>query len=198
MAWLSFAPCQKPAIWTGGLCSDTGHLKTRVKQKVKSRLSILPEFTSIGVKCLFRRVLGLQACGNSSSEPQQKVEIKAAPKLTNDATTYAHAAWALINQVEPYVYRKQLNLIEDNVRKPIRKLSTDWRINVKMTDSVTEGKYALCRKAMTSLDNWARSTLEKDGEMQKNQAQYERDKAQCKDAIDNPSLGNTKANNNIF
>jgi hypothetical protein len=34
--------------------------------------------------------------------------------------------------------------------------------------------------------------------MQKNQAQYERDKAQCKDAIDNPSLGNTKANNNIF
>ncbi|MBO3654118.1 hypothetical protein [Acinetobacter bereziniae] len=143
-------------------------------------------------------VLGLQACGNSSSEPQQKVEIKAAPKLTNDATTYAHAAWALINQVEPYVYRKQLNLIEDNVRKPIRKLSTDWRINVKMTDSVTEGKYALCRKAMTSLDNWARSTLEKDGEMQKNQAQYERDKAQCKDAIDNPSLGNTKANNNIF
>jgi len=40
--------------------------------------------------------------------------------------------------------------------------------------------------------------LEKDGEMQKNQAQYERDKAQCKDAIENPSLGNTKANNNIF
>ena len=67
-----------------------------------------------------------------------------------------------------------------------------------MTDSVTEGKYALCRKAMTSLDTWARSTLEKDGEMQKNQAQYERDKAQCKDAIENPSLGNTKANNNIF
>lgn len=26
-------------------------------------------------------VLGLQACGNSSSEPKEKVEIKAAPKL---------------------------------------------------------------------------------------------------------------------
>ncbi|WP_336953020.1 hypothetical protein [Acinetobacter sp. AS167] len=143
-------------------------------------------------------VLGLQACGNSSPEPKEKVEIKAAPKLTNDATTYANEAWKLINQVEPFVYRKQLNLIEDNVRKPLRKLSTDWRINVKMTDSVTEGKYALCRKAMTSLDTWARSTLEKDGEMQKNQSQYERDKAQCKDAIENPSLGNTKANNNIF
>ena len=129
---------------------------------------------------------------------KKKVEIKAAPKLTNDATTYANEAWKLINQVEPFVYRKQLNLIEDNVRKPLRKLSTDWRINVKMTDSVTEGKYALCRKAMTSLDTWARSTLEKDGEMQKNQSQYERDKAQCKDAIENPSLGNTKANNNIF
>ncbi|WP_010114856.1 hypothetical protein [Acinetobacter sp. P8-3-8] len=140
----------------------------------------------------------LSACGNSSTEPKEKVEIKAAPKLTNDATTYAKEAWKLMNQVEPFVYRKQLNLIQENVRKPVRKLSTDWRINVKMTDSVTEGKYALCRKALTSLDSWARATLEKDGQLVKTQQEYERDKAQCKDAIDHPSLGNTKANNNIF
>lgn len=142
--------------------------------------------------------LALQACGNSSTEPKEKVEIKAAPKLTNDATTYAHEAWKLINLVDPFVYRKQLNLIEEKVRKPVRKLSMDWRINVKMTDSVTEGKYALCRKALTSLDTWARATLEKDGQLMKIQQEYERDKAQCKDAIDHPSLGNTKANNNIF
>ena len=143
-------------------------------------------------------VMGLTACGNSSTESDKKVEIKTAPKLTNDATTYANEAWKLINQVEPYVYRKQLNLIEENVRKPIRKLSTDWRINVKMTDSVTEGKYALCRKALTSLDNFARSTLQKDGSLVQKQQEYERDKAQCKDAIDNPSQGNTKAYNNLF
>lgn len=143
-------------------------------------------------------VVTLSACGNSSTESKDKVEIKAAPKLTNDATTYANEAWKLMNQVEPFVYRKQLNLIQDNVRKPVRKLSTDWRINVKMTDSVTEGKYALCRKALTSLDSWARATLEKDGQLVKTQQQYELDKAQCKDAIDHPSLGNTKANNNIF
>ena len=91
-----------------------------------------------------------------------------------------------------------MNLIEENVRKPIRKLSTDWRINVKMTDSVTEGKYALCRKALTSLDAFARSTLEKDGSLVQKQQEYERDKAQCKDAIDNPNLGNTKAYTNLF
>ena len=140
----------------------------------------------------------LQACGNSSDPAKPKYEVEPAQKLTNDATTYAHEAWKLINEADPFVYRRQLNLIENNVRKPVRKLSTDWRINVKMTDSVTEGKYALCRKALTSLDTWARSTLEKDSQIQKNQQNYERDKAQCKYAIDNPNLGNTKANNNIF
>lgn len=151
---------------------------------------------------VFASLFGLQACGNSNDQtPDQKnkVEIKAAPKLTNDATSYAHEAWKMMNNLDPYVYRKQLNLIEEKVRKPIRKLSTDWRINVKMTDSVTEGKYALCRKALTSLDTWARATLEKkDGDLLEKQKEYERDKALCKDAIDNPSLGNTKANNNIF
>ncbi len=143
-------------------------------------------------------VLALQGCGNSETAPKEKVEIKAAPKLSNDATTYAKEAWSLINKIEPFVYRKQLNLIEENVRKPIRKLSTDWRINVKMTDSVTEGKYALCRKALTSLDAFARSTLEKDGSLVQKQQEYERDKVQCKDAIDNPNLGNTKAYTNLF
>ncbi len=77
------------------------------------------------------------------------------------------------------------------MRKPIRQLSTDWRINVKMTDSVTEGKYALCRKALTSLDSWARDVKDNANNSGQKQSDYERDKAQCKDAIDNPALGNT-------
>lgn len=142
--------------------------------------------------------LVLQACSQSSEEPKQKVELKVAPKLTNDATTYANEAWKFINQVDHLVYEKQLKVLEQEVRKPARKLSTEWRINVKMTDSVTEGKYALCRKALTSLEIWARETLAQDPKLAQKQADYERDKQQCKDAIENPSLGNTKANNNIF
>lgn len=132
----------------------------------------------------------LQACGNESAE-QTKVEIKDAPKLTNDATAYAEKAWTFINQVDGIVYKKQRNLIDEQVRKPARKLSTEWRINVKMTDSVTEGKYALCRKALTSLEIWARETLDQSSTVNQRQTDYERDKAQCKDAIDNPNLGNT-------
>lgn len=135
-------------------------------------------------------VVGLSAC-SQPPEPESKVEIKAAPKLTHDATTYAHLAWSLINEADVYVYRKQLNLIEEKVRKPVRQLSTEWRINVKMTDSVTEGQYALCRKTLTSLDSWARATLEKDRSMMQKQADYERDKAQCKAALAQPELGNT-------
>lgn len=133
----------------------------------------------------------LAACGNSNSESEKKVEIKPAPKLTNDATTYANAAWKLINQIDVLVYNKQVTDIEEKVRKPIRQLSTDWRINVKMTDSVTEGKYALCRKALTSLDSWARDVKDNANNSGQKQSDYERDKAQCKDAIDNPALGNT-------
>lgn len=133
----------------------------------------------------------LAACGNSNSESEKKVEIKPAPKLTNDATTYANAAWKLINEIDVLVYNKQVTDIEENVRKPIRQLSTDWRINVKMTDSVTEGKYALCRKALTSLDSWARDVKDNANNSGQKQSDYERDKAQCKDAIDNPALGNT-------
>ncbi|WP_081408458.1 MULTISPECIES: hypothetical protein [Acinetobacter] len=133
----------------------------------------------------------LAACGNSSTEPKEKVEIKPAPKLNNDATTYANAAWMLINNIDSIVYNKQTAEIEEKVRKPLRQLSTDWRINVKMTDSVTEGKYALCRKALTSLDTWARDVKDNGNGSAQKQADYERDKAQCKDAIDNPALGNT-------
>ena len=140
----------------------------------------------------------LQACGQSSEQAKPKVEIKAAPKLTNDATTYANAAWTLMNQVDGLVYSKQLDVLDVQVRQPARKLSTDWRINVKMTDSVTEGKYALCRKALTSLDVWARATLDQDPQLLQKQLDYQRDKAQCKDAIDNPNLGNTKSYSNLF
>lgn len=133
----------------------------------------------------------LQACGQSSEQAKLKVEIKAAPKLTNDATTYANAAWTLMNQVDGLVYSKQLDVLDVQVRQPARKLSTDWRINVKMTDSVTEGKYALCRKALTSLEIWARETLEQGSSLAQKQSDYERDKQQCKGAIDHPELGNT-------
>lgn len=129
----------------------------------------------------------LQACGNDG----EKAEIKPAPKLTNDATTYANEAWKFINQVDGLVYAKKLDVLEEQVRKPARKLSTDWRINVKMTDSVTEGKYALCRKALTSLEIWARETMENSGSVAQKQADYERDKQQCKGAIEHPQLGNT-------
>lgn len=133
----------------------------------------------------------LAACGNSNNEPKEKVEIKPAPKLNNDATTYANTAWKLINDIDPIIYNRQVTEIEEKVRKPLRQLSTDWRINVKMTDSVTEGKYALCRKALTSLDTWARDVKDNANASTQKQADYERDKAQCKDAIDNPALGNT-------
>lgn len=141
------------------------------------------------IACFLCASVLLQGCGNENTA-SKPVEIKAAPKLTNDATTYAHTAWELVNQVDALVYNKQLDAIEDQVRKPVRKLSTDWRVNVKMTDSVTEGKYALCRKALTSLEIWARVTAEGNPADQK-QMDYERDKQQCSNALDHPELGNT-------
>jgi hypothetical protein len=146
---------------------------------------------------LVTAVLGsvfLQACGNN--ETDEKVVIQPAPKLTNDATSYAQEAWKLMNKVDPLVDQKQINQIEAQVRKPVRKLTTDWKINVKMTDSVTEGKYALCRKALTSLDTWARETVNGTLNTAPQQADYERDKAQCKDAIENPKWGNTDPKKN--
>lgn len=145
---------------------------------------------TLGLAVMMSSLL-LQACGQSEPAPEQKVEIKAAPKLTNDATEYAQYAWVFINEVDGLVYAKQLDQLEAKVRQPARKLSTDWRINVKMTDSVTEGKYALCRKALTSLEIWARETLDGSSAAAQKQLDYERDKAQCQGAIDHPTLGNT-------
>lgn len=140
----------------------------------------------------------LQGCGNSSEEAEKQVEIKPATQITNDATIYAQQAWILINQVDPLLYANAKDRISAEVRAPIRQLILDWRINVKMTDSVTEGKYALCRKALTSIDSWARAIVENEGQLKQRQANYERDKQQCKTAVDNPELGNTKAYTNLF
>ncbi|MFI7918538.1 hypothetical protein ACFMJ1_21465 [Acinetobacter baumannii] len=41
------------------------------------------------------------------------------------------------------------------------------------------------------LDVWARETLENNSSVAQKQADYERDKQQCKEAIENPNLGNT-------
>ena len=38
---------------------------------------------------------------------------------------------------------------------------------------------------------WARETLDGSSSVAQKQSDYERDKAQCRGAIDNPSLGNT-------
>lgn len=143
-------------------------------------------------------VLALQGCGNSSDGEEKKVEIKAAPKMTNDATVYAQKAWKLINEVDPVLYQNQKDQIQEIVRKPVRQLNLDWQINVKMTDSVTEGKYALCRKALTSIDAWARAIVENEGQLDTRKSNYERDKAQCQNAIANPEQGNTKAYTKIF
>lgn len=143
-------------------------------------------------------IFTLSGCGGQAETADQKVEIKEAPKLTNDATEYANHAWQLINQVDPILYQANKALIPSQVREPVRQLVLDWRINVKMTDSVTEGKYALCRKALTTIDAWARAILENEGQLAQRQANYERDKAQCKTAIEQPELGNTKAYTKLF
>ena len=44
------------------------------------------------IAALISTAILLQACGNDS-QSTDKSEIKPAPKLTNDATTYANAAW---------------------------------------------------------------------------------------------------------
>lgn len=148
--------------------------------------------------CMILMTVGLQGCGNSSNGTDEKIELKVAPKITNDATVYAQQAWVLINEVDPMLYNAQNDQITAQVREPVRKLILDWRINVKMTDSVTEGKYALCRKALNSIDSWARAMVENEGQLAVRQANYERDKAQCKIAIDKPELGNTKEYKNLF
>ncbi|TXJ10351.1 MAG: hypothetical protein E6Q25_01235 [Acinetobacter sp.] len=126
------------------------------------------------------------ACDNT----QQRQEIKPAKKLSNDATAIAHEAWALINQVDALLYAGETQYIED-LRKPLRELSNRWRVEIKMTDSVTEGGYALCRKSLTSLDAWARSLNEQSHDIDRKKSEYEHDKKLCKYAIDHPEIGNT-------
>lgn len=133
----------------------------------------------------------LAGCGKpNSSEQSARPAVQPAVKLTNDATAVAQEAWVLLNQVDQIVYAGDLQNIDETVRKPLRELTLRWKTEVKMTDSVTEGKYALCRKALNSLDVWVRTLKE-----QKNPAQakadYERDKALCKNAIEHPEMGNT-------
>lgn len=138
----------------------------------------------------------LVACGNNQADSKNDAppEIRPATKLTNDASAVANEAWVLINQLDQILYAdsaKDNQDLNEMVREPLRELSTRWRIEVKMTDSVTEGKYALCRKSLNSLDAWARSIQEQSSDVAQKQADYERDKQYCKDAIDNPQYGNT-------
>ncbi|MEB3766461.1 hypothetical protein [Acinetobacter sp. MD2] len=141
----------------------------------------------------FGIVLALAGC-QRSNEPEHKVEIKPAPKLSNDATAYAKQAWQLINQVESVVNLNQPQQINEQLRKPLRELGISWKINVKMGDAVTEGKYAFCRRALTSLDMWAKAVQDQDSNTAQSKQQYLQDKNLCKYALDHPELGNTSPN----
>lgn len=121
----------------------------------------------------------------------RKQEITPAIKPTNDATAMANEAWVLINQLDQVLYSGQKEQLQENIREPLRELSTRWRVEVKMTDAVTEGKYALCRKSLTSLDVWTRAVMDKASDLAVKQKEYERDKSLCKDALEHPELGNT-------
>ncbi|WP_336885473.1 hypothetical protein [Acinetobacter nectaris] len=137
---------------------------------------------------LIGMMLGLTACNNNNG---QKVEIKPAPNLSKDATAYAKKSWELMNQVEPMVENHELIKIDSEVRKPLRELSSQWMINVKMGDSVAEGNFALCRKAMVSLDTWARAVQANDDSQTDAKGSYLHNKGLCKSALDNPALGNS-------
>jgi len=63
------------------------------------------------IAILSASVFILQGCDNGNQSSDKKVEIKPAPKLTNDATAYANKAWTLINTVDPLVYGKQLRCV---------------------------------------------------------------------------------------
>ena len=80
--------------------------------------------THVATIMLFSSLL-LTACDHSSNEPEKKVEIKPAPKLNNDATTYARAAWKLINQIDSIFFKRHSAEIEETVRKPLRQPGTD-------------------------------------------------------------------------
>lgn len=131
-------------------------------------------------------VIMLAGCKPAAREP-----IQPAVKPTSDASAMAQEAWVLINQLDPLLYQQDATDIQQQVIVPVRELSTRWRLEVKMTDSVTEGKYALCRKSLTSLDAWARSIQDRRATIDEKRAEYERDKGLCQNAINNPQLGNS-------
>ncbi len=145
----------------------------------------------------------LMACGGSQSSSstnrpaetqtptEQKSGIQPAQKLSPDATAHAQRAWDFLNQVEPLLKDKKIDQLDVNVRQPIRQLTEEWMTQVKMTDAVTEGKYAMCRKSLISMDAWARELLQNGSQIEKKQESYLRDKALCADAIQHPELGNT-------
>lgn len=117
--------------------------------------------------------------------------IEKAEKMTNDATAHAHLAWQFMQQAEHLVNALNKDILKEQVRQPLRKIQNDWLTQVKMTDAVTEGNYALCRKALQSLDIWARAIEDDSSQIVQKQKDYERDREQCEIAIKNPSLGNT-------
>lgn len=124
-------------------------------------------------------------------DKERKQDIKPYQKPSSDATAMANEAWILINQLDQLLYAGQRENLQEAIRDPLRELSTQWRIEVKMTDAVTEGRYALCRKSLVSLDTWTRAVIDQSKDVSTKQKEYERDKALCKDAIDHPEQGNS-------
>ncbi len=162
-----------------------------------SGIVMLQTHKSLYIVLVMLSGIGLTACEKDPEGQQKQIEpttpapIIPAPKLNNDASAYAQHAYQLMNDLDELVLPQNAEQLETSVRRPLRELSIDWRVNVKMTDSVTEGKYALCRKALTSLDIWARETAEQRKIVADKQANYQRDKNLCLDALSNPELGNT-------
>lgn len=163
----------------------------------------MPRLGRYQLSVMLLLLMSLTACEQPKSGQQTDVAtserndasanraVVPAPKLTNDATRYAQLAYQLMNELEARMQPSQAAQLETTVRRPIRQLSTEWRIQVKMTDSVTEGQYAMCRKALTSLDIWAREVGTQDNASSQAKTNYLRDKQRCANALAHPSLGNT-------
>lgn len=151
---------------------------------------------------LFRSVMiglcsvALVACGGNQKSTDTQAEqtpqkIQPAVKLSPDATLHAQRAWQFVQQVENILEQKNIEMLDGSVRQPIRQLTQDWLTQVKMNDAVTEGKYAMCRKTLQSMDAWARALQDNAQDVDKKRATYLHDKALCQDAIEHPELGNT-------
>lgn len=152
------------------------------------------------VACIFTLMI-LTACGgsqpqtadqlSSNASTTEEKKIKKAPKLSPDATAHAQRAWNFIQAAEPMLLSNpSKEVLERDIRQPIRQIKEAWLTQVKMNDAVTEGKYALCRKTLDSMDILAREMLQ-NGKIEKKLKDYQRDKELCRDAIEHPELGNT-------